>query len=167
MALHKNNYNFQRFSPPRDRAPGTHWKRETSCRPCRESNPGCPARCPSRRHGHSSDKNRVYSTSHLFFTWFLSLTHLCVPAFNNLTLLQFELYKWTMFPRRRILRTEPRKTTPHCYLRAAAWLRTQKNWPQRKRHRCPSTDIHSHRYADKLSILYIKKISNLVNYWAA
>jgi hypothetical protein len=40
---------------------------------CRESNSGCPARSPSRRHGHRSDKNGVYPTSHLFFTWFLSL----------------------------------------------------------------------------------------------
>jgi hypothetical protein len=23
--------------------------------PCRESNPGCPARSPARRHGHRSD----------------------------------------------------------------------------------------------------------------
>jgi hypothetical protein len=25
MALYKNNYNLQRFLPPRETAPGTHW----------------------------------------------------------------------------------------------------------------------------------------------
>jgi hypothetical protein len=37
----------------------TSWRRETSC-PCPESNPSCPPPCPSRYHGHSSDKNGVY-----------------------------------------------------------------------------------------------------------
>jgi hypothetical protein len=50
----------------------TLWRRETSW-PCRESNPGRPVRSPSKRHGHRSDKNGVYSTSHLFFTWILFL----------------------------------------------------------------------------------------------
>jgi hypothetical protein len=49
---------------------GTHWKggwvsprtvlvvvEKRNVLPCPESNPGCPARSPSRRHGHWSDKN--------------------------------------------------------------------------------------------------------------
>jgi hypothetical protein len=71
---------------PRERAPGTQWiggwvgprtglevVEKRNIFPCRQSNPGRPARSPLRRHGHGSDKNGVYPTSHLFFTWILSL----------------------------------------------------------------------------------------------
>jgi hypothetical protein len=56
----------------------TLWRRETSC-PCRESNPGHPAHSPSRRHGHRSDKNGVYSTFilHLNFV-FNCFIHACL-----------------------------------------------------------------------------------------
>jgi hypothetical protein len=70
MALCKKNYNLQRFLPPAKEPPiligreagwapepvWTLWRGETSCH-CRESNPGCPARIPSRHHGLWSDKN--------------------------------------------------------------------------------------------------------------
>jgi hypothetical protein len=85
MALHKNIHNLLRFSSPAKKPPvltaqkagwapepvWTLWRRETSC-PYPQSNPSCPPLCLSRHHGHSSDKNGVYSTSHLFFTWFQS-----------------------------------------------------------------------------------------------
>jgi hypothetical protein len=85
MALYKNNQNLLRISSPVKEAPlltvkeagwapepvWTSWRRETSC-PCPESNPSCPPLCPSRRHGYGSYKNWLYSTSHLFYTWFQS-----------------------------------------------------------------------------------------------
>jgi hypothetical protein len=85
MVLYTNNHNMKRFLSPEKElsvltlfefgwAPEpvwTLWRRDTSCS-CLESNPGCPARSPSRRHGHWSDKNGVYSTSHLFVTLFQS-----------------------------------------------------------------------------------------------
>jgi hypothetical protein len=64
---------------PGERAPGTHWiggwvgpgtgldvveKRNILPLPRIQPRPSSP----SRRHGHRSDKNGVYSTSHLFFT---------------------------------------------------------------------------------------------------
>jgi hypothetical protein len=76
VALYINNHNLRRFSPAEEEPPvltvlQSGWAPEpvwTLWR-SRESNISCPARCLSRPHGHRSDKNGVYSTSHLFFTW--------------------------------------------------------------------------------------------------
>jgi hypothetical protein len=73
MALYKINHNLLRFSSPM-KGPSliagcapepvlTSWRRETSC-PWPESNPSCTPLCPSKRHGHSSDKNGVHSTTY-------------------------------------------------------------------------------------------------------
>jgi hypothetical protein len=105
---------------------GTVKKWKISC-PYRQSNLGCPARNPSRRHGHRDDKNGVYFTSHLFFTWFLSLiasfmracSYQLNPFANRVALLE-----WCSRGQGPSERT-PRKTPPHCYLWAAAWERNQ------------------------------------------
>jgi hypothetical protein len=106
--IHKQSKFAKVFTPPppSERAPGTHciggWvgprtvldaveKRNILSLPGIQSQLSTP--CPSRCHGHSSDKNRVYYTSHLFFTRIHSLFHLCVPAPTNLTLLEFLSYQ--------------------------------------------------------------------------
>jgi hypothetical protein len=136
MELYKNNHNLLRYSFPVKEPPvrtvketglapepvGTLWRRETSW-PCPESNPSCPPLSPSRRHGHSSDKNGVYSTSHLFFTWFQSsiASFMCAcfyrphpPAIRAVLRERSSrgngTSKWT-----------PTKATPDCYLRAVAY----------------------------------------------
>jgi hypothetical protein len=79
--------------------------------PCRESNPNCPARCPSRRHGHRTDKNGVYSTFifHLILV-FNSFNYACLllptsPFCNS------GCTKRTIYPRKRVLRTDPKENT--------------------------------------------------------
>jgi hypothetical protein len=78
-------------------------------RPCRESNPGCPARSLSRRHGHRSDKNRVYSTSHLFFTCFFVFN--CFIYACLLLKLNPVLIERMVFPRQRALRMDSKENT--------------------------------------------------------
>jgi hypothetical protein len=139
MALYTNNHNLQRFSPPRKspryslyRSLGgpQNWSgrcgEEKHLAPAGNPNPA-PARCPLRRHGHRNDKNGVYSTSYLFFTWFQSSIASSMRA-------------WSYQPHpsaiRAIIRElfsrgngyserTPRKTLTDCYLRAAAWQRRQ------------------------------------------
>jgi hypothetical protein len=135
-ALYISNQNLQRFSPPMKESPvltisESGWDPEpvwTFCS-CLESNAGSPARCPSRRHGHRSDKNGVYSTSHLFLTWFqssiASSMRACSyqPHPSAIRVVQRELSSRGNLSSERT----PRKTPTDCYLRAAAW-----QWIQEK-----------------------------------
>jgi hypothetical protein len=140
MALYKNNHNLLRFSSPMKEPPvltvqeagwapepvWTSWRRGISYS-CRESNPGCPARFPSRRHGHRSDTNGMHSTSYLFFSWFqssiASSMRACSyqPHPSAIRVVQRELSPCGNLSSER----SPRKTPTDCYLRAAAWQRTQ------------------------------------------
>jgi hypothetical protein len=129
----------------------TLWRRETSCS-CQESNPGLPARSPSRRHGHRNDKNGVYST---FIFHLISVFNCFNYACLLLTTSPFcnsDCINRTMFPRQRILRTDTKEDT--CpLLRAATWQRTQKKTPP---------DRLTYIQTNKLSILYTVYYSLLI-----
>jgi hypothetical protein len=117
--------------PARNPTPAVHpyacWDAMNTALPCPESNPSCPPLCLLRCHEHSCDKNGVYSTLHLIFTWFQSSIASCMRACSyqpHPPAVRVVLREQSSHGNRSSERTS-RKTPPDCYLRAAAWQCTQ------------------------------------------
>jgi hypothetical protein len=92
MALHKNNYNLQRFSPPEIEPPVLNGEEKHLAF---AGNPTPAAQPIARRDATDTGVIRLECTPlHIYFSldFCLKLLHLCVPAPNNLVLLQFGLY---------------------------------------------------------------------------